>query len=272
MTDHDTHVRTEFSRQAEAMSKATIFNDETVLARIRDAVLLSPDTHALDIACGPGIIAEALARGAREVVGCDITPRMLEMARERCARAGLSNVRFVPGRAEALPFEDGEFDAVVSRSAVHHFTDPVAAFREMTRVVRKGGRVVTVDVMSSESPHEAQLHNALETIRDPSHVRMLPKAELHSALAAAGLAIESCNVWINRREYEEWMKIMGAPERIAPLKVVMTALARGSIRAGIGLRIEDDRIRFEHTAGLTVAIRSRGSGLYLIDENYKVKA
>ena len=255
MTDHDTHVRNEFSRQAEAMSKAAIFNDETVIARIRDAALLSPNSRALDVACGPGIIVEALARGAREIVGCDITPQMLEKARERCAGAGLANVRFVPGCAEALPFEDCEFDTVVSRSAVHHFIDPIAAFREMARVVRKGGRIVTVDVMSSESPGEAQLHNALETIRDPSHVRMLPKSELHHALETAGLAIESCNVWTNHREYEEWMKITGAPERIASLRVVMTALARGSIRAGIGLRIEGDKLRFEHTAGLTVAIK-----------------
>jgi ubiquinone/menaquinone biosynthesis C-methylase UbiE len=71
-----------------------------------------------------------------------------------------------------LPFEDASFDTVVSRSAVHHFPDPAAAFREMARVVRVGGRVITVDVQSAETADEAALHNALEILRDPSHVRM----------------------------------------------------------------------------------------------------
>src|SRR4029079_3322625 len=126
----------------------------------------------LDVACGPGIVVEALARDAGGVVGCDLTPEMLEKARQRCAAAKLTNVRFVPGRAEALPFEDAEFDVVVSRSALHHFLDPAATLREMARVLRPGGRMVTVDVMASEDPAEAALHNALEILRDPSHVRM----------------------------------------------------------------------------------------------------
>ena len=208
----------------------------------------------LDVACGPGIVVEALARSAGQVIGCDITPAMLEKARARCA--GLTNTLFKPGRAEALPFEDASFDVVVSRSAVHHFPDPTAAFREMARVVKSGGRVVTVDVQSDESPDEAALHNALEILRDPSHVRMLPKSELHRSLADAGLAIEEVIAWANlRRELSEWMKIAAAPERIAPLDVVMTALARSGASAGIGLRLEDGKLRFEHTAALTVAVK-----------------
>jgi ubiquinone/menaquinone biosynthesis C-methylase UbiE len=172
MPDHEHLIRSEFSRQADVMAQAAIFNDANVLARICDAARLTRSSRVLDVACGPGIVVEALARSAGEVVGCDITPAMLEKARERCSRAGLANVLFTPGRAEALPFEDASFDAVVSRSAVHHFPDPAAAFREMARVVRVGGRVITVDVQSAETADEAALHNALEILRDPSHVRM----------------------------------------------------------------------------------------------------
>ena len=209
----------------------------------------------LDVACGPGIVVEALARLAGEVVGCDITPAMLEKARERCDRAGLANMLFTPGRAEALPFEEASFDVVVSRSAVHHFQDPTAAFREMARVVKRAGRIITVDVQSAEVPEEAALHNALEILRDPSHVRMLPKSELHRSLADVGLEIEEAITWTNHREFSEWMKITAAPERIAPLDVVMTALARSGASAGIGLRLEGGKLRFEHTAALTVAVK-----------------
>jgi ubiquinone/menaquinone biosynthesis C-methylase UbiE len=255
MQDHETLVRNEFSRQADAMSKAALFNDENVLARIVEAAQLTSASRVLDVACGPGIVVEALARTAGKVVGCDITPAMLEKATQRCAAVGLRNVSFAPGRAEALPFPDASFDAVVSRSAVHHFPDPAAALREMARVVRTGGRVVTVDVMSAESADEAELHNALEILRDPSHIRMLPRSELHHALTQAGLQVDSCITWTNHREFGEWMKITSAPERVQPLNVVMSSLARGGATAGIGLRLDGDKILFDHTAGLTVAVK-----------------
>jgi hypothetical protein len=125
----------------------------------------------------------------------------------------------------------------------------------MARVVRSGGRVITVDVMSAEAEEDAALHNALEILRDPSHVRMLPRSELHRVLVQAGFEIASCVAWTNHREFGEWMRITNAPERIMPLKVVMTALARCGARAGIGLRLEDERLLFEHTAGLTIAVK-----------------
>lgn len=256
MSDHDALIRQEFSRQAESMAQAALFNDAGVLNRIREAAHVLPSPKILDVACGPGIVIEKLAPGAAEAVGCDITPEMLEKLQQRCARAGLTHVRAVPGRAEALPFDDGYFDVVVSRSAVHHFADPAAAFREMARVVRRGGRVITVDVTAAETAEDAALHNALEIIRDPSHVRMLPKSELHATLAAAGLTVASFLPWCNRREFGEWMKITNAPERVGPLRVVMAALAQAGKQAGIGLRMEEGQIRFEHYAALTVAVKS----------------
>ena len=255
MSQHDERVRREFTRQADTMAGAALFNDAAVLERIREAVHFTASPRILDVACGPGIVVEKLAPGAAEVVGCDLTPQMLEKTRQRCAGAGLANVRAVPGRAEALPFDDGHFDVVVSRSAVHHFAEPPAALREMARVVRRGGRVITVDVTAAEDATAAALHNALEIIRDPSHVRMLPKSELHAALAAAGLRVESVLGWTNPREFDEWMKITNAPERVGPLRVVMAALARAGQDAGIGLRLEGTALRFEHHAALTVAVK-----------------
>jgi ubiquinone/menaquinone biosynthesis C-methylase UbiE len=257
MTDiHDNLIRTEFSRQADTMAQAAVFNDAAILERIRQAAQLDQRSRALDVACGPGIVVEALARDAAEVVGCDITPQMLAKAEQRCTAAGLKNVRFVPGRAEALPFHDAEFDVVVSRSALHHFLDPAATLREMARVLKPGGRMVTVDVMASESSVEAALHNALEILRDPSHVRMLPRTELHRHLENAGLRVESCTRWVNHREAGEWLKITNAPERIGPLKVVMAELARRGASAGINLRLDEEKILFEHSPALTVAVKA----------------
>src|SRR5919205_1075615 len=108
---HESLVRAEFGRQADTMAEAAVFNDAAILERIRRAAQLTRASRALDVACGPGIVVEVLARDAGEVIGCDITPQMLSNAEKRCA--GLSNVRFQIGRAEALPFDDASFDAVV---------------------------------------------------------------------------------------------------------------------------------------------------------------
>ena len=258
MSTQDQRVVEEFSRQAATMSEAAIFNDETILNRIRDFACGSggaPQIHVLDVACGPGIVVAHLAPHCHEITGCDMTPAMLDKARARTAAKGIANAHFVPGRVEALPFDDASFDVVVSRSAVHHFADPPAAFREMARVTRKGGRIITVDVAACESEADARLHNALETLRDPSHVRMLSRSELHRALAQAGLAIEEAVTWTNHREFDEWMKIIDAPERIGPLKVVMTALAEAGVSVGVGLRLDQGRLRFEHQPALTVAVK-----------------
>lgn len=255
--DHEAVVREEFARQADSMANAPLFNDETVLARIREAAKLAPSSRVLDVACGPGIVVEVLARGAGEVVACDITPEMLEKTERRCRAAGLTNVRCVLGRAEDLPFDDGSFDAVVTRSALHHFPDPTAALREMSRVIRNDGRIVIVDVMASENAGDAALHNALETLRDPSHVRMLSKSELQRNLSDAGLIAESSTGWTNHREFGEWVKIINAPERVGPLKTVMTELAGHGAKAGINLRLQGAKILFEHTPMLVVAVKRR---------------
>ena len=259
MHDHDKLIQNEFSRQADSMARAALFNDQGILDRMREAARLTATSRVLDVACGPGIVLEALARGAAEVIGCDITPEMLAKAENRCAAAGLTNVRCVPGRAEALPFEDASFDVVVSRSALHHFLNPAATVLEMARVLRRGGRLITVDVMSSEDEAESALHNALERLRDPSHVRMLPKSELQKCLQSAGLRVESCTSWINFRELGEWMRITNAPERAQPLTTVMSEFARRGATAGIGLRIDGGAVHFDHTAALTVAVKDKNT-------------
>ncbi len=257
MADHQTLVRDEFTRQAETLDQGAVFNDARVLARIREAAALTRQLRALDVACGPGIVVEALAQDAGEVIGCDITPEMLARAKWRFAAAGLSNARCMLGKAEELPFDNESFDAVVNRSALHHFRRPAVALREMARVLRPSGRVIIVDVMSAEDPEESSLHNALEILRDPSHIRMLAKSELLAHLREAGLEAKSIVEWTNHREFDEWMKVANAPERIAPLRTIMAALAKAGVRAGVNLRIEQNKILFDHHPTLVVAEKRR---------------
>ena len=258
MSDHLTRIRHEFSRQAEAMSAATIFTDEQILSRIRDATGLTRHMRVLDLACGPGIVSEVLAHDAGDVIACDITPLMLTRTRRRCTDAGIGNVHCTLAQAEVLPFTNATFDAVVNRSALHHFSNPATVINEMVRVIRPSGRLVIVDVMSSEKAEESALHNALETLRDPSHVRMLPQSEILHQLAKSGVEIQSTLTWSNQREFDEWLRITNAPERMAPLRIVMQALARAGLKAGINLQPDGTSVVFEHNALLVVGIKPPG--------------
>ncbi len=88
----------------------------------------------LDVACGPGLVVAAFAKTCRRAAGIDITPAMIEKAREHAAALSLANVDWHTGNVTTLPFPDRSFSVVVSRFAFHHFVDPLVVLREMARV------------------------------------------------------------------------------------------------------------------------------------------
>jgi ubiquinone/menaquinone biosynthesis C-methylase UbiE len=244
--DHLKRVTDEFARQAQTFDLFAETTDDQVAARFTAALGDAGRGDLLDVACGPGVVTAAIAPGAASVVGFDATVEMLDKARARCAKASLSNVAFQRGNAESLPFADARFDGVVTRLAVHHFADPQRALDEMFRVLRPGGAAVIVDVVSSEDAEESQLQNAIERLRDPSHVRMLPASELDARVARAGFRDLAPATWDRRRELEEWMDIVNDPVRTEPLRTVVRALAEAGRTAGMGLSIVDGRVAFFH--------------------------
>jgi ubiquinone/menaquinone biosynthesis C-methylase UbiE len=256
--DHLKRVTEEFRRQAETFDTFAQKTDENVAARFAAAIGDAGQGSLLDVACGPGVVTAALAPRAKSVVAFDVTQEMLEKARVRCAKAGLANVSFRQGNAEALPFADGEFDGVVTRLAVHHFAEPQRAFAEMFRVLRPGGIAVIVDIVSSEDAREEVLQNAIERLRDPSHVRVLPASELDRRIATAGFQKLEQTTWDKDREFEEWMDIVNDPARAEPVRVVVRALAEAGRSAGMGLAIKDNVIVFFHRWRLVRARKPLG--------------
>ena len=247
MTDHLERVTSEFTRQAQNFESWALKTDEAPGARFSAALAETGFGRLLDVACGPGVVTAALAPAAASIIAFDATEQMLEKAKVRCARAGVSNVAFRSGDAESLPFEDGEFDGVVTRLAIHHFAAPQRAIKEIYRVLRPGGVAVIVDVISSENAGESDLHNAVERLRDPSHVRMLPASELVSNLNDAGFPdVERSAPWDMNRELEEWLAIVDDPARVEPVRTVVRALAEDGRTAGIGLSIRNGRVVFFH--------------------------
>lgn len=107
--------------------------------RMLEAAAVGAGDRVLDVACGTGILTRAAAARvgtSGAVTGLDVNPGMLAVARRHAA-----DVDWREARAEALPFEDGRFDAVLSQFGLMFFDDRVAALREMWRVLRPGGRL-----------------------------------------------------------------------------------------------------------------------------------
>ncbi|MCE7989048.1 MAG: methyltransferase domain-containing protein [Caldilinea sp. CFX5] len=102
---------------------------------------LRPGMSLLDCGCGPGSITIGLARvvAPGAVVGVDISPGEVERSRQLAAEQGVVNVQFETGNVYELPFADASFDAAFSNALLDHLRDPVAALREMRRVLKANG-------------------------------------------------------------------------------------------------------------------------------------
>lgn len=130
----------------------------------------------LDVACGPGLVACAFAEKVGHVTGIDLTPAMIERARELQQEKGLTNMRWVVDDVTSLPFADDSFDIVLTRYSFHHFLDPKAVLAEMRRVCKTAGAVMVVDVALPTEKRGAYDH--VEKLRDPSHTSALTPDEL----------------------------------------------------------------------------------------------
>jgi len=166
---------------------------EPWVRRLVDVAMLQPDEHVLDVACGTGFVARLAAQrvGVKgRVVGIDLNTSMIEAARETAA----TTIDWRIGDAAALPFEDGEFDAVLCQQGLQFFPDRVQALREMRRVLRRGGRLAfTVWGAIGDVPYQAALADALTRHVGPEAGAMArapsalhDSAELHGLVSAAG--------------------------------------------------------------------------------------
>ncbi len=162
------------------------------LRRLRPEVVSAASVDAssrvLDVATGTGEQALAFAEVAREVVGIDLSKAMLEVARRKCRFA---NIRFMLGDATALPFEDEVFDVSCISFALHEMPPSVrsAVLREMSRVTRRGGRMVIVDyaLPRGRLGHFLAFHAIKLYERD--HYAEFVRSNLQATLTETGLSL-----------------------------------------------------------------------------------
>ncbi|MEV6642511.1 class I SAM-dependent methyltransferase [Amycolatopsis sp. NPDC051371] len=168
------------------------FNDD--LFRV---AAITPDDHVLDVGCGTGHVTLLAARraGRGHVVGVDLSAPMLERARADAAAQDLTHVRFEQGDAQVHPFPDAGFDVAISRGGVMFFEDAVAAFANIRRGLRPGGRLAFLGPQGGGPDSDyARATAALKPLmRAPSPASrgmgsLVDPARIREVLDAAGFA------------------------------------------------------------------------------------
>ena len=210
--------------------------------------------RALDLGCGAGHASFALARGgAQRVIACDPAPDMLSVVANEAAARGHAAIETRPGAAEVLPFEDGSFDLVVTRYSAHHWASVPRALAQCARVTAPGGRLVVIDVISPETPLLDTCLQAIEFLRDASHVRNYRLSEWSAMQRAAGFRQPAVSSWKISLQFQPWIERIGTPpERVAALKTVFAQLpseVREYFQIGAGLSFAIDSAWLESERG-----------------------
>ena len=168
-------------------------------------VLPSGAERALDVGCGAGALALALAPLVRQVVGIDRVPELLALARERAPE----NATFLEADATQLPSADGEFDLAGTLRTLHHVPRPELVVVELVRVTRVGGRVLVIDQIAPVDPLDALAVDRFERARDPGHARLLPESDLRHLFDSNGLGLLRERRDVERRELAAYLDLAG---------------------------------------------------------------
>ena len=237
---HRDSVQNQFSPQAEAYLHSAVHAQGPDLLQARDVIAaLCPQPYALlDVGCGGGHLSFTLASLVARAVALDASPAMLSTVRAAAAERGLSNLGTVQGSATALPFADASFDVVASRYSAHHWTDLPAGLAEMVRVLRPGGHLLMIDTEGYDDPLVDTHFQAMELLRDPSHVRNRSPLEWDGLLRRYDLIVKDVQHWPLRLEFASWIARMRTSAARASAIRTLQQDAPAEVRAA--LAFEDD--------------------------------
>lgn len=197
-------VKKQFARSADSYVSSKIHRLGGDLNTLIEMAHTEKSDLALDAATGGGHTANALASLVKRVTALDLTPEMLASAEKFITGNGHTNVEFVEGDAENMPFEDETFDIVTCRIAPHHFPNITEFIKEVSRVLKPGGRFLLNDNAAPEKDEFDHFYNKIEKLRDYSHFRAWKKSEWFQMLELENFEISEMHRFEKHFEFEDW--------------------------------------------------------------------
>ncbi len=208
---HDSVVEAQFGPRAKAYVESSVHSQGADLEALSAMAAARRPQHALDLGTGGGHVSYALAPYATRVTAADLSTEMLTAVAATAREKGLDNVATVEAAAEHLPFPDADFDFLACRYSAHHWQDFDGGLRQARRVLKGGAPAIFIDVCSPGLALFDTHLQAVELLRDTSHVRDYSVGEWVAALSRAGFAIISCRGWRLRMDFPVWTARMRTP-------------------------------------------------------------
>lgn len=177
--------------------------DPYLLSRMVALLAPMPGERFLDVGCGTGNYTRALAERGLDFTGIDPSALMLQKARNLN-----SSIKWLEGKAEAMPLENGGMDGVLASLTLHHWEHLKAGFREVYRVLKPGGRLV----IFSSTPEQMKgywLWHYFPQMMADSCEQMPGRAEISSALQNGGLILESWEAYAVREDLQDHFLYVG---------------------------------------------------------------
>lgn len=193
---------------------------------------------AIDLGAGGGHVAYRMAGLANHVLAVDLSQDMLLAVGATARARGITNLTTLCAPAEMMSLPDEHADFLASRYSAHHWHDLAAGLREAHRVLKPGATAVFMDTAAPRSAVVDTHLQAIELLRDRSHVRNYTAAEWVSALAVAGFQVQTLSHHPLRLEFQPWVKRSGTP--IAMVAALLELQSGASQPVRDALRIEDD--------------------------------
>lgn len=172
-SQHNQTVIDQFTQQSKTFNDyQNVFSKDTFSQKVLEMAAFKDSETVLEVAAGTCAFGRLVAPHVAHVTALDLTPAMLQVGKKEAKNHNITNMDFIEGNAEELPFTNETFSVVMSRLAFHHFPQPQQVFAEMVRVLQPGGHLLVLD-LEARAPHLQTKADAIEKQRDPSHVAAL---------------------------------------------------------------------------------------------------
>ena len=211
MTNHASKVQEQFGGVAQAYLTSTVHSQGAELAAVAEKMSRTPDAAVLDLGCGAGHVSFAVAPQVKSVMAYDLSAGMLDVVRGEAARRNFENIATKKGRVDELPFDDCSFDWVCTRYSAHHWTAVIQALAETRRVLKPSGTFVLIDTSAPESPLLDTHLQAIELLRDGSHVRNYTRSQWLAMLREQNFEVTGQSSWKISIDFKSWVERMRTP-------------------------------------------------------------